>query len=392
MKKLIILVCFCVLILMLTGCKQKDNSLENPNPSNIPITDTVIPTKATEENTPTPEVTKADKTIDDYYPYKPDIKNIYEGEGNEYASFTTFVDFIDKNENKMQLRTNNGGTEIVQVIEKKDGVLSVVYSKEECYYRDNFIAEDRNSKRGNTEEDEQDKAEEENTEEDSALQEEILLMEPLEVGTKWNLSDGSERYISGMDVGVTTPAGSYEAIEVTTDYENSITKQYYAPDIGLVKQIFQSGDTEVTSSLSAQNTNSSFDQDITFYYPNEEEQMTSIQKTVSFFTNNITRLTIQEAMSENSNDGYIPLISTGTKINSMYLGDDNIAYIFDFSNDFVRDMNVGAGFEEMILQGITDTLGKYYGVKEVCLTVDGQPYESGHLQYRPGETLKVSVE
>lgn len=52
-------------------------------------------------------------TIKDYFPLKENTNYVYEGKGNEYASYNVVVDYI--NGNRIQLRTNNGGTELVQV-------------------------------------------------------------------------------------------------------------------------------------------------------------------------------------------------------------------------------------------------------------------------------------
>ncbi|MPM51125.1 hypothetical protein SDC9_97872 [bioreactor metagenome] len=52
-------------------------------------------------------------------------------------------------------------------------------------------------------------------------------------------------------------------------------------------------------------------------------------------------------------------------------------------------MNAGSGFEAMILQCLTNTLGDYYQVEEVYITIDGGPYESGHIIIEEGEAYKV---
>ena len=90
-------------------------------------------------------------------------------------------------------------------------------------------------------------------------------------------------------------------------------------------------------------------------------------------------------------DNCLPLISEKTKINYMYLGKDHIAYI-DFSKDLIDDMNVGASYESLILQSITNTIGNYYGTEKVYLTIDGKPYESGHLSFKKGELLTVNLD
>lgn len=44
----------------------------------------------------------------------------------------------------------------------------------------------------------------------------------------------------------------------------------------------------------------------------------------------------------------------------------------------------------MILQSIVNTVGGYYGVEKVYLTVDENPYSSGHILMKVGESFSVN--
>jgi hypothetical protein len=55
-------------------------------------------------------------------------------------------------------------------------------------------------------------------------------------------------------------------------------------------------------------------------------------------------------------------------------------------------MNAGSGYEAMILQCITNTLGNYYNTDQVYITIEGKPYESGHIVMKKGETFKVNYD
>jgi hypothetical protein len=319
------------------------------------------------ESTMNPDENK--ETIADYFPFFSDYEAIYEGEGNEYAAYRSYIDFVDQGEKRIQIRTNNGGTESVKVIENKDGVLSVIYQKDECYYRDNFI--NQKNIDGNKEP-------------------EILLMEPLVKGTEWTLTDGRKRFISGNEMNVETPLGTFQALEVTTTSEDSVLKDYYVKDIGLVKSIFESNGLYVTSSLSEQNKNVPFVQSVQFYYFNKEKELVTEQKNISFHTNDITRQAMKDAMLTVVKDTYLPYFTANTKINSMYLGQDNIVYV-DFSKEFFDSIDKYSEYETYILQSIANTLGGYYGAKEVYLTIDQKPYSSKTLQLKKGETLKVKI-
>ena len=272
----------------------------------------------------------------------------------------------------MQTRTNNGGTEEVHVIEKQDGEVRVILSRPECYYRDNLI--DKKGEQG---------------------EQEILLKEPLEVGTKWTLPDGRRRYIADDDAEVSTPMGTYQTIQVDTkeDGESEYTiKEYYAKEIGLVKRVYESEGMEITSTIKEIKENTAFSQMIDLYYVDIDEKLNIESVTLTFHTNDITREIIQDAVMKivEEKKDTLPIMSINTKIYSMYLGDDGIAYI-DLSKEFITDMNVGSGYESAILQAIANTVGRYYGVQEVSLTVEQKPYESGHLLFEKGQTLEVKI-
>lgn len=146
----------------------------------------------------------------------------YEGEGNEFASFTREVLYTDSN--RAQFRENNGGTVMATVIEATDAAVIRVFSRGEAYGDENYM----------------EKQPTENT---------ILLKAPIQVGTKWEVPDGTKE-ITDVDVTVNTPAGEFQGcIAITGRYGESTIVEYYKAGIGLVKREFTSGKTKVTSSL-----------------------------------------------------------------------------------------------------------------------------------------------
>ncbi|MDD3172398.1 MAG: GerMN domain-containing protein [Herbinix sp.] len=372
MKKIMLTMCMVLLMVLFSACNKNKTNDENAGatatPSPQPIV-TLPPEEVTDEDTTgiDPQENESTLKLQDYYPIQADTEYFYEGKENEYAAYTRVTDFVDEANNKVQTRTDNGGSETVNVTQIKDGKVSVIFTANECYYRDNFM----------------DKTE--------ASEDEVLLMEPLVKGTQWKLSDGSKRYISAIDVNVDTPSGKYKALEVTTEGKDSTTKDYYAPKVGLIKTVYSSGDMEVSSTLSKINTDTPFTQNIDIFYPDTDEKIYVEPLTLSFRTGDVTRLVLQEALRKEAvKESYLPLVSAKTKINSLYLGNDKIVYA-DFSADLVNDMNAGAGYETLILQSITNTLGNYYGVEKIYLTVAGKPYESGHVLMKKGETFKVDM-
>ena len=170
------------------------------------------------------EYNKTTGTARDYYPIKENTVFVYQGYGDEYASYTRYTDYTDSI--KQQLRTNNGGTETVNVYEyTKDGIKNI-FTKNVCRYRENFLNE-------------------------TANKDEYLIKNPIRVGTTWTLSDGSKRSITSVNATVSTDLKEFTgALEVTTIKDSNKTQDYYVKDIGLVKSVYKiyGGDT-VTSSL-----------------------------------------------------------------------------------------------------------------------------------------------
>jgi hypothetical protein len=199
----------------------------------------------------------------DFFANKENALYTFEGTGNEFASYTAFNEYTASG--KVQQRINNGGANGIKVLECKDGKITVVYANGDMFYRENMLDAESNAN-------------------------EVLLMEPIKKGTTWNLSDGRVRTITDVSVKVTVPMGEYDAIEVTTTKDNDTTKQYYVKGIGLVKLVYSNGSDEVTSSLSKIEENTSYTQNVNFYYPNiNNEKYYYVSKDVSFKTNDVTK-------------------------------------------------------------------------------------------------------
>lgn len=360
-----------VMVFSLSGCdilKQLNLNNADAAGSDSPTT-TPAATKAASA-TPTttvPSVDGSSKTtgnsIGDYYPFKANIKYIYEGKGNEFAGFNVYVDYLA--DSREQIRINNNGTETVKVLENKDGELRLIVKRTECFYRENLTSKKNSSP-------------------------EIILKEPLLKGTSWKLADGSSRSITNTDVSISTSAGSYKCIEVSTTGTGDTVKEYYAPKVGLVKTITTSSDkSEVSAALSKMETNSPYQQTLKFYYPNvSDNTYCFIKRKLSFNTNDITKEVIEKYLRQAPNKNCGRLISDNTQVNYLYLNDDGMVYI-DFSKEFVSEMNAGTSAETMILQSVADTIGDCYAAKKVIITVAGQPYSSGHIIKKKGEYFAV---
>ena len=53
---------------------------------------------------------------------------------------------------------------------------------------------------------------------------------------------------------------------------------------------------------------------------------------------------------------------------------------------------MGSALETEILKSIVNTMGKFYDVENVFISIDGKPYESGHYSLKEKESFKVDTE
>lgn len=313
---------------------------------------------------PQPEVPGNDEevSIEEYYPIKENTKYSYEGEGNEYASYTVFMDY--SSDDRVQTRTNNGGTEVVNVLEVKDDQLTLLYSRGETYFRQNFLNDEYEGGK-------------------------ILLKGPLKEGSSWDYDENTIASVTDLSKEVVTSLGNYQALEVTLEGEQGKTVNYYAKDVGLVKTISSGEGYEVSSTLSSIENNVPLIQTITLFYPNIDGSLDKIDVQIQFKTNQEPIDVIEEVVKDLS---VHEIFSPNTKINELRFDKEENSVHIDLSKDFITGMNAGSSFEALILQSLTNTLGNYYGVQEVYITIDGGPYESGHIIIEEGEPSTVNYD
>jgi len=168
-------------------------------------------------NKPTESVTPGD-----YFPLTAGSSWKYQGEGNEYASFTREVMFVK--DNLAQVRENNGGTISMSVYNITRDAVTRIFFIGEAYENNNYLESTPN----------------ENI---------IILKNPLEVGTRWE-EKNAVREITDTKASINTPSGSYtNCIKVKITYENSVVYEYFKEDTGMVHREFVSERSTVTSSL-----------------------------------------------------------------------------------------------------------------------------------------------
>ena len=115
-----------------------------------------------------------------------------------------------------------------------------------------------------------------------------------------------------------------------------------------------------------------------------------MNKQLSFKTNDLTRIVFENAFKDLPKGDLAKVLGPNVKIKSLYLNKDNRVYI-DFTKELLSEMNAGSGYESLILQSITNTIGTYYGVDKVYITIEDNPYVSGHIVMKKGEFFAVNL-
>jgi hypothetical protein len=361
---------FLILILftLLTAC---GTSKPLPNGTTVNAT-----TKTEVVSTPAP----TEASVTDYFAYTKDTHMKFKGTGNEYASFDTYVEYIK--DNIVQIRNSNGGTDTVEVYQVKDGAIRKVFRQGETYYNYDYTS--------------------------SLNMDEILLKEPIKVGTSWTVSNGANRSITAVDKRIKTPSGEYDALEITTKFADSTIKDYCVKNIGYVKSEFISNadidndtnndnDTNiyaVTSELELVEKGVPIRQTIRFYYPEfSKDRVVYIDRAVDIRTNEDMKLLFQNELKKiPENSGLSKVLSPNTSILSCVVDDKNETVTVDFSSELLKEMNAGSSFETMLLKSITNTFGNYYQKNKVIIKVEGKLYESGHFLLKEGESYTVKID
>ena len=376
---LILAVC---MILITAGCARKDTGGTTVADTSISITTATETSPATSAETsasPTasetakPSETASDTsapsesavlTLADYFPILPDVSCRFDVSGGKDLPVSTYVEFIGQD--TIQIKYDNGTTVKHVLYAIRNGEVRIAGERSELYAREDLSLLP------------------------SEGDGEILLKEPLKVGTTWYVGGGI-RSITDLKAQVDTPTGMYSAIEVTTIGNDTATRQYYAPGIGLVKTV-RTGAFEDTSVLGSRTTGQPETMDLTFYYPKMTDTdvvITSDEVSVKLYSNDSLTDVLTDYFRHPPETDVLPIMSENAVVNSVMQEPVSGVVTIDFSKEFISGMNAGAAAEGAILQSIANTAGSLYGASQVIITIDNQLYESGHIAFKQGETLSV---
>lgn len=302
-------------------------------------------------------------TVEDFCPLKGDYKITYLNEESNEIEKWIYIDYIKGS--RIQLRIVTPSTTIGQVIEIKDGELRLVTSRNDFYYRDDLTSYQNTTP-------------------------EILLKEPIAKGTEWILPDGRKRYISGINVEVTTPLGGFKALEVTTESQDCTVFDYYVPNLGPIKTVYKTKDSTIESAVDKVENNAKLNQTVKVYYPDYYSSvLVYIKKKISLKTNDSIKDIFEEYFKSSPGKDIPKLISNNVKINRLYLNNPEQKVYIDFSKEFAAWLKANPIYEKSIIQSLVNTLGGYFNTAKVYITVNDIPYCTDAVQMSEGKAFYV---
>ncbi|MGH2064475.1 GerMN domain-containing protein [Aerococcus urinaeequi] len=290
-------------------------------------------------------------TVADYFPMIEGYQAVFEGDGNEFSGFTRTYDFI--NDEFLTMRTATAGTTTVEVVAITADKAEVMVTKPETYSHEELTYDMIRQPDEPTR---------------------VLIEGPIEVGHTFD-SDGRQREITGIDVPVETKTGTYETLEVSEYSENSIRREYYAPDVGLVYAEDESTDpeayyfvTQILSELSYEG----WGEKVTFYYPNGEGEFEQANETVAMTTNDDMALKFTQIF-QGGNSADQQMMTKSVDINSISVdGQDprkgKIVYV-DFSENISELADDPQGKAK--LDAMMATMGQYYNADYIQPAIEG---------------------
>lgn len=285
----------------------------------------------------------------DYFPHNSNSIYIYRGFNNNLINFKSSIDYF--NNNKVQVRFDNGTTNTVNIYEYTDNGIKLSFQIENAYHHQNFLDE-------------------------SNTMDNYLIKYPIIKNNMWLLSDGSKRCITNVDIKVKTQFNLFpSALEIVTiskdNFEFSV--DYYVLGIGLVKSIYYIKKSGLLyCELEDILENSPFSKNVKIYYP--DENLNTIwysNKTLNYNTNEDITLGFSKLL-QTPPIGLLPIINCNTKINKIYYK-NNFAHI-DFYEGIINILKENTLKTKAFFDCIYNTLKNYYKTENIYITINNHPY------------------
>ncbi|MGL6174945.1 MAG: GerMN domain-containing protein [Cellulosilyticaceae bacterium] len=219
-----------------------------------------------------------------------------------------------------------------------------------------------------------------------------ILKMPLEKGNSWKLDDERVSTITDTDVMIETPFGAIKAVEVTTKGNGVTEKNYYGEKIGPIKNVYKDNGGRITSELTQFENNKPVEQEVKVFIANQNTAVFKyIIQEVVVHTNEEPKHFLTDLLKKSIGEEYVVPIPKDAVIENIYMDQEQNKLYVDMSKEYY-EMNYGSSVEKLAIQSLVKTVGNYYNVKKVVLTVGGEPYKSEDMEFKEGEGITVDTD
>ncbi len=312
------------------------------------------------------------KPISSYFTFGKNALLDYKQTDGSLRNTNAFVVFSDENRVQVAVQQSSlGDNWYNEVYELSDGEIKQILSKPSSSINLNLLDMDFDE------------------------EETIILKEPIVVGNTWQMNNsGVEATITNINREVKTTEGLFKTIEVSIDYKNgNYRRNYYSETSGLVKSVEINNDGSNTELLLAnvEPMSSGLDRAMYVYYL-QSGTYVGTPTLVNFKTptNKETTEVMREILSTPNDENLKALISPYTKINAIEVDEKNRYVHVDFSKDFYAYTAKEKSVETKHLSALANTFCRYYGVLNMKITVDGQPYSTANYKFGEADTIKAT--
>lgn len=267
---------------------------------------------------------------------------------NESGSYTTYVDFFDENKRVMQVREIVGATNYVNIYEWSEQAIQLTARHENIALFENLTQDVSSTPDANL----------------------TLLSAPVAVGTTWSYDGTHTSQIVGLYESLTLGEQQYtEVVEVSTPFEAYDLRQYYASGDGLILTRYVDNVEVSTGEQFWQVTGNShqvmmiLNRDVA-QPQTEGEYLLSLEKVpFAYQTNDSLARAFQRLFTD------LGWITDDIVVNSLTVDEAGVANL-DFSAGVVAAFNQHPSTETSIIPAIVATVGHYFNVTQVRLTVN----------------------
>ncbi|MCL2235801.1 MAG: GerMN domain-containing protein [Defluviitaleaceae bacterium] len=325
-----------------------------------------------------------DARYNQFMPFQENVVLVYSMEitaSGQMLSYTTFTSFI-RDHRMQRILMMDDGSVIVEIIEMADEMLVNVVAGD-TMDGGTWLSPhvDSTDHRPNTHFN--------------------ILPENPQLGDRWIINpydqNTSTREVTSVGVSVLTPAGTFEAIEVTTFDSDGVAtlRTYFAEGVGVVKE---TGLRHVDGEEQISHTTRLTDVieggllgNINIAFLGEDGNMPTMQ--INFTTNNDMLDILNQALRDAAYILFGRQLPNDVVVNRAFINAATQNLHLDFSAGFLRQMQEveSEEVERDILLAIVDTFGSLYHASAVTITVDDQPYNGNFVSIASMEFWDVGT-